>query len=98
MLRLRAGGIEARAVFAFRFRWRTDDAGIDTIHVWAYPLSGAAPVFLGVASQGVSRPDVAAAYGEEFGRAGYQLNVQGLGAGDYDLAVFAWSRRLRTSA
>ena len=72
----------------------SDDAGIDTIHVWAYPLSGAAPVFLGVASQGLWRPDVAAAYGEEFGRAGYQLAVQGLGAGDYDVAVFAWSRRL----
>jgi len=72
----------------------TASSGIDTIHVWAYPVSGAAPIFLGVASQGFSRPDVAAAYGEEFGQAGYQLDVQGLSAGDYDLAVFAWSRRI----
>ena len=72
----------------------TDGSGIDTIHVWAYPVSGAAPIFLGVANQGVSRPDVAAAYGEEFGQAGYELQAQGLSAGDYDLAVFAWSTRL----
>jgi len=72
----------------------SDGSGIDTIHVWAYPLGGGAPIFLGVATQGVSRPDVAAAFGEEFGQAGYQLDVQGLGAGDYDLAVFAWGRRL----
>ena len=72
----------------------TDGSGIDTIHVWAYPVSGAAPIFLGVANQGVSRPDVAAAYGEEFGQAGYELQAQGLSAGDYDLAVFAWSSRL----
>jgi len=74
-----------------------DDAsgssGIDTVHVWAYPLSGAAPVFLGVASHQLSRPDVAAAYGDEFGQSGYQLSVQGLSTGDYDLAVFAWSQR-----
>ena len=70
-----------------------DGSGIDTIHVWAYPVSGASPVFLGVAGQGFSRPDVAAAYGDEFEQTGYQLTVQGLGSGDYDLAVFAWSRR-----
>jgi hypothetical protein len=64
--------------------------GIDTLHVWAYPVGGGSPVFLGVAARG-PRPDVAAIHGERFRNAGYGLNVQGLGAGTYDLAVFPWS-------
>jgi hypothetical protein len=70
-----------------------DDSGIDTIHVWAYPVTGAAPVFLGVADGRIGRPDVAAAYGDQFKDAGYQLSVNGLTPGDYDVAVFAWARR-----
>jgi hypothetical protein len=65
--------------------------GIDTIHVWAYPLSGGAPVFLGTAAHGGARPDVAAIHGDQFRDAGYGLMVQGLTPGNYDLAVFAWS-------
>jgi hypothetical protein len=68
----------------------TDGTGIDTLHVWAYPVGGAAPVFLGVAP-GAPRFDVAAAYGQQFRDAGYSLVVKGLAPGTYDLAVFAWS-------
>ncbi len=65
--------------------------GIDTLHVWAYPLSGDAPVFLGTATYGGVRPDVAAIHGDQFSESGYGLVVRGLVPGNYDLAVFAWS-------
>jgi hypothetical protein len=69
-----------------------EGTGIDTLHVWAYPLSGGPPVFLGAAIYGGARPDVAAVHGDRFGAAGFGLSVAGLPAGDYDLAVFPWSR------
>jgi len=65
--------------------------GIDTLHVWAYPLTGGSPVFLGTAMYGGVRPDVAAIHGDQFRDSGYGLLVQGLVPGNYDLAVFAWS-------
>ena len=65
--------------------------GIDTLHVWAYPLTGGAPIFLGTTTQGGARPDVAAVHGDQFRDAGWGLSVQGLTPGNYDLAVFAWS-------
>jgi hypothetical protein len=74
------------------------DTGIDTLHVWAYPVNDAGragqaadPVFIGQASYGGDRPDVAAVYGEQFRKSGYGLRVEGLAPGTYDLAVFAWS-------
>jgi hypothetical protein len=66
--------------------------GVDAVHVWAHPLTGGAPVFLGAAAIGGTRPDVAAVLGDQFRDAGYNLTVQGLEPGNYDLAVFAWSR------
>jgi hypothetical protein len=65
--------------------------GIDALHVWAYPRAGGAPVFLGAATYGAGRPDVAAIHGEAFRDSGYGLLIQGLAPGDYELAVFAWS-------
>ena len=65
--------------------------GIDTLHVWAYPVAGGAPMFVGTATAGGLRPDIAAVYGEQFRESGYGLIVQGLAPGTYDLAVFAWS-------
>ena len=71
------------------------DSGVDTVHVWAYPVSGrsrdAKPIFLGAAAFGGARPDVAALYGDRFGKSGYGLEVKGLAAGSYDIAVFAYS-------
>ena len=66
-------------------------SGITTVHVWAYPVDGGAPVFLGVAANGLPRPDVAAAFGEQFESTGYHLAVHGLDPGRYDVAVFGWS-------
>ena len=65
--------------------------GIATVHVWAYPLAGGPPVFLGAAAYGGARPDVAAVHGDTFRDSGFGLVVQGLPDGHYDLAVFAWS-------
>lgn len=68
-----------------------EGTGVTTLHGWAYPASGGAPIFLGATVYGGARPDVAAAHGEQFKDAGFGLIVQGLPAGDYDLALFAWS-------
>jgi hypothetical protein len=65
--------------------------GIDTVHVWAYPLAGGAPVFLGTPTLGGVRPDVAGVHGDQFRDTGFTLAVQGLAHGHYDLAVFPWS-------
>jgi hypothetical protein len=62
--------------------------------VWAYPVSGADPIFLGVADTG-SRSDVAAVYGDQFRDSGYGLIVDDLPPGAYDLAVFGWSTAKR---
>ncbi len=58
----------------------TTGSGIDAVHVWAYPSSGAAPIFVGAATLGHARPDVAAALGPQFGTTGYALDVQNLPA------------------
>jgi hypothetical protein len=66
--------------------------GVDSVQVWAYPATGAAPMFVGVATQGVSRPDVGTAYGStRFGPSGYTLASPTLPAGSYNLVVFAHS-------
>ncbi len=67
------------------------NTGIGTLHVWAYPTSGTAPIFLGTPTYGTARPDVAAVHGEAFRSSGYGLIVRGLPPGQYDLAVFPWS-------
>lgn len=65
--------------------------GVDTLHVWAYPLDGGEPIFLGATAYGGERPDVGAIFGERFTPSGYSLTVDGLTPRNYDLAVFAWS-------
>jgi hypothetical protein len=68
------------------------DSGIDTIHVWAYPVRGGVPIFLGATTPSGERPDVAAIYGGRALWSGFGLSVDTLPPGEYDLAVFAWSR------
>jgi hypothetical protein len=71
------------------------DSGVNTVHVWAYPVDATGnrldPIFLGPASYGGARPDVAAVYGTRFGDSGYGLIVGTLPPGTYDIAVFAYS-------
>lgn len=63
-------------------------SGVDTVHVWAYPVQGGSPIFLGIAAIGGSRSDVAATYGAQFGTSGFDLTVDGLSAGTFDVVVF----------
>ena len=74
----------------------TDEVGtgVTGLHVWAYPLTGGAPIFVGAASYGGTRPDVSDVHGEQFRNSGFGLTVYGLPPGNYDLAVFAWSTAL----
>jgi hypothetical protein len=65
--------------------------GIDDVEVWAYADDGSNPVYLGQATIGSSRPDVAAVYGDRAGSAGYQLTVRSMAPGGYTLAVFGHS-------
>jgi hypothetical protein len=68
------------------------ETGIDTLHVWAYPVGAPGkPIFLGATAYGGRRPDVAAIFGARFLRSGYGITVDSLPSGSYDLAVFAWS-------
>jgi hypothetical protein len=76
--------------------WAIDQAaaegtGIDTVHVWAYPATGAAPFFLGVAAYGDLRPDISGTYGDQFGDASYSLPVGSLAPGTYDIVVYPHS-------
>jgi hypothetical protein len=64
--------------------------GVNAVHVWAYPVNGAAPVFVGAAATGGIRPDVAGFVGQQFLACGYSVNGR-LAPGDYTLAVFAQS-------
>jgi hypothetical protein len=71
-------------------------AGVDAIHVWAYPDNGRAPIFVGAGQPVIPRPDVAAFFGAQFGLPGYSLTVSGLPPGRYRLVVFARSTLSRT--
>ena len=79
--------------------WAIDRAaetgtGVDTVHVWAYPIIGdslGSPTFLG-SHYGSSRPDIAAAFGDSrFTNSGYQIVASGLSAGSYRIVVYARS-------
>jgi hypothetical protein len=78
----------------------TVDSGVDTVHVWAYPIDAHGnrldPIFIGPAIYGGTRPDVAAVYGDRFGDSGYGIIVNGLPPGTYDIAVFAYSTVVNT--
>jgi hypothetical protein len=79
--------------------WAADAAawngsGIGAVHVWAHRRDGLAfPVFLGAAEMNVLRPDVAAQYGAQFARAGWQLAAPALPPGEYDVVAYFWSAR-----
>jgi glucose/arabinose dehydrogenase len=95
MIRIESPGAGAvvRQPFALA-GWALDasapDAGIATLHVWAFPASGAPPQFLGVANHGGNRPDVAAIFGPQFGPTAYHINIAGLAPGSWTIAVYGW--------
>src|SRR5262249_11474794 len=65
-------------------------SGIDLVQAWAYPAAGG-PVFLGPATLGAARPDIAAIFGAAFGAAGYAIAASGLAPGAYSVVVYAHS-------
>jgi phosphatidylserine/phosphatidylglycerophosphate/cardiolipin synthase-like enzyme len=65
--------------------------GVDAVHVYAFPLAGGSPIFLGAPPTGVARPDIGAMFGAQFGGAGYALAVRGLPPGGYRLVAYAHS-------
>jgi len=77
--------------------WASDlaaaDNGIDLVHAYAYPATGAPPIFVGAAPVNVARPDVGAFYGAAHVGSGYGMFVRGLSPGAYMLVVFAHSSR-----
>lgn len=68
------------------------DTGIDAVHVWARPLTGGSPIFVGSTGYGQSRPDVAARFGSQFDRSGFGLSVSGLNPGTYEFVVTPFSQ------
>jgi hypothetical protein len=73
-------------------RGSSSGPGIDAIHVYAWPVSGAAPIFIGAANYGIARPDVAGAFGgSQFTASGFSILATGIPPGTYDLAVYARS-------
>jgi hypothetical protein len=68
----------------------TSGSGVDAVHVWAYPAAGGNPVFVGVATLGFARPDVAAIVGPSGVASGYGL-IGTLPRGTWDLVVYAHS-------
>ena len=63
-------------------------SGIDAVHMWAIPPTGE-PTFLGAASLGGSRPDVAMVFGAQFQSSGFNAIASGaLAPGPYTLAIF----------
>jgi FG-GAP repeat len=70
----------------------TDTEGTDAIHVWAAPLAGGAPIFVGAAASRAARPDVASTFGGEFLSSGFDV-IGSLPPGAYDLYVFVRNSR-----
>jgi hypothetical protein len=65
------------------------ETGVTTVHVWAYGSGGA--TFVGAATYGQPRSDVAAAYGGNFTNSGFSVTVSGLPSGAYTLVAYAYS-------
>jgi hypothetical protein len=75
--------------------WAFDEhpwnAGLDAIHVWAFPAAGGFPTFAGLGTLRDPRPDVAAFYGGQYARAGFHVDIAGLAPGVYDIVVYGHS-------
>jgi hypothetical protein len=65
--------------------------GVDAVHVWAFRVSDGAATFLGAASYGSTRSDVAAVFGGAFAGSGYSLTASGVTPGTYDIGVYMHS-------
>jgi len=65
--------------------------GVDQVHVWAFPTGGGTATFMGVATYGLSRPDVGAAFGDSrFTNSGFQV-AKTLTPGNYTITAYLHS-------
>jgi hypothetical protein len=65
--------------------------GVDQVHVWAFPTAGGSPIALGVATYGLSRPDVGSAFGNSrFTNSGFQIAAP-LPPGNYTITAYMHS-------
>jgi hypothetical protein len=81
-------------------------SGVGAVHMWGTSRSAecgvrsaesvrsaeCAPVFLGTATLGIARPDVRAAHGARFERAGWVF-TRALEPGDWDITAYVWVTR-----
>jgi hypothetical protein len=65
--------------------------GVEAVHAWAFPTTGGSPMFLGVATIGISRPDIGAAFGSQFTPSGYAVQAPALPPGTYDVYTYQLS-------
>lgn len=62
-------------------------SGVAAVHVWAFPLAGGNPIFVGAAALNQPRPDIGNHYSNaQFSSSGYGMSAA-LPPGDYDLRV-----------
>jgi hypothetical protein len=67
------------------------NAGVDAIHVYAYRAGSSIPIFLGVATMRLGRPDVANAFASgAYLNSGFRLDTT-IAPGNFTLVVFAHS-------
>jgi hypothetical protein len=69
-------------------RHAASGTGVDAIHLYLTPAGGAT-TFLGAATYGVPRTDIAALYGSQFLNSGFTFSASGLAPGTYTLLAFA---------
>jgi hypothetical protein len=62
--------------------------GVDAVHVWAFPAAGGSGTFVGVASYGAPRSDIAAVFGNTFLNAAYSVSVTTLPPGTHKIVVY----------
>ena len=77
-----------------------EGAGIESVRVYAYPVPGdeASALFVGVASFGSARSDVAAVHGPRFAASGFSIEASNLKPGLYEIVAFARPAATRVSA
>lgn len=70
----------------------TTGTGVSAVEGYAFPAAGGDPIFLGIASYGGARSDVAGTFGPQFTNSGFGLTVRNLTPGQsYRVVMFAKS-------
>jgi hypothetical protein len=68
----------------------TSGTGVDAIQFYVFP-PGSPGVFIGQGKVGISRPDVASIFGQQFINSGFHYTITGMSPGNFVLGVYAHS-------